>query len=257
MIGEEIKCEIERLIQDLSKAKYAYVYEHASAFSLNDSQKKALVEFKDINVKNLYNSVYTRALKVVKAFVPDRYQDFICLYNNPNRKKDFDLASYDISLGLADITKFMKENEYYRQMYTLLELQEGILKSIIPTLDSKLFDIHGEIQYSFFMQELDVAEHLLKNKFVRASGAIAGVALEAHLKSVCQNKNIKITKRDDLSKYNDYLKAAGVINQTTWRKIQYLTDIRNSCDHKRDDDPSREQVEELINGTKKIISEVL
>ena len=98
--------------------------------------------------------------------------------------------------------------------------------------------------------------NLLKNKFIRAAGAMCGVVLEGHLKSVCIQHEIKITKKDDLSKYNDYLKNCGIIKQTSWRKIQYLTDIRNSCDHKRDVEPTADQVLELINGTKQIIAEV-
>ncbi|MCM1294491.1 MAG: HEPN domain-containing protein [Muribaculaceae bacterium] len=254
---KEIKDELHALLHDFADVKHAYVYQHMSAFVIDDDNKNALRKLKNVNIPHRYHSVYTRALKAVKVFIPDRYQDFIYLYANPNRKKDFSLDSYDISLGLTGITKTIQEEAYIRQMYTLLDLQEGILRSILPTLDSKLFDIQGEIQYELFMRELDAAEHLLKNKFVRAAGAMAGVALEAHLKSVCLNRNIKITKRDDLSKYNDYLKSESIIDQPKWRKIQYLTDIRNACDHKRDAEPTKEQVAELINGTKQIISEVL
>jgi len=47
------------------------------------------------------------------------------------------------------------------------------------------------------------------------------------------------------------LKTASIIDQQTWRFIQHLADIRNTCDHK-EKDPTKESVHDLIEGVKKI-----
>jgi hypothetical protein len=39
-----------------------------------------------------------------------------------------------------------------------------------------------------------------------------------------------------------------VIDTPVWRKISFLADLRNLCSHKKDAEPTKEQVEELIQG---------
>jgi len=38
-----------------------------------------------------------------------------------------------------------------------------------------------------------------------------------------------------------------------WRFIQHLADIRNLCDHSKADEPTAEQVDDLVKGVGKII----
>ena len=96
-----------------------------------------------------------------------------------------------------------------------------------------------------------------KKGFVRGAGAIAGVVLEGHLATVCANHQIAVGKNATISKLNDALKSADVIDQATWRFIQHLGDLRNLCDHKRGPDPAIEQMQELIAGTRKLTKTVL
>lgn len=55
-----------------------------------------------------------------------------------------------------------------------------------------------------------------------------------------------------ISDLNDTLKNAGVIEVATWRFIQHLADLRNLCDHKKDRDPTAQEITELIDGVAKI-----
>ena len=259
MFKEELKAEIKDLIDSYEILQYAYVLQNAEAFDFDgEFPKEEQDKLKKINVPEKYHQYYVKALRLIRIVIPEREIDFINLNNNAQRmrSKDFDIDSYDLTLGIQGISKSGYSDMYKRQTAILLRQQQYILKSALNIIDSKIYDLQGELQYDMFMHELDAAEHLLKNKFIRAAGAMCGVVLEGHLKSVCIQHEIKITKKDDLSKYNDYLKNCGIIKQTSWRKIQYLTDIRNSCDHKRDVEPTADQVLELINGTKQIIAEV-
>jgi hypothetical protein len=103
--------------------------------------------------------------------------------------------------------------------------------------------------------EIESARLLKKNGFLRAAGAVAGVVIEKHLAQVCQNHNsVKITKqRPTIADFNDALKMADVIDTPRWRSIQHLGDLRNLCDHNKDREPKPDEVDDLLDGTEKII----
>jgi hypothetical protein len=82
---------------------------------------------------------------------------------------------------------------------------------------------------------------------------VAGVVLEKHLAQVCENHSLKITKRKPIiNDFNQTLKDASAIETETWRFIQFLADIRNSCDHNKKTEPTEASVSELIAGVGKI-----
>jgi hypothetical protein len=98
---------------------------------------------------------------------------------------------------------------------------------------------------------------LLKNKFFRPAGAVAGVVLEKHLHQVCDDHKIKITKKNPgISDLNELLKVNNIIEVPQWRHISMLADIRNVCDHHKGAEPSLEQVTDLINGVEKVIKTI-
>ena len=60
---------------------------------------------------------------------------------------------------------------------------------------------------------------------------------------------MKIAKKNPtIADLNDPLKAASVIDTPAWRKISFLADLRNLCSHKKDAEPTKDQVEDLIQG---------
>jgi hypothetical protein len=134
----------------------------------------------------------------------------------------------------------------------LMEQQLQIVKAAKSRFESSLFDIKAMAQADLFSNELDAATELNRVGFARGAGAIAGVVLEGHLATVCQTHSVSIAKKKPtLSDFYEALKAANVIDQVTWRFIQHLGDIRNMCDHKGKD-PTKDQVGDLIEGTRKI-----
>jgi hypothetical protein len=56
-----------------------------------------------------------------------------------------------------------------------------------------------------------------------------------------------------ISKLNDLLKNAGIYDLVQWRKVQWMGDIRNSCDHARTAEPNKQDVEDLIGEVRKFI----
>jgi len=84
---------------------------------------------------------------------------------------------------------------------------------------------------------------------LRAAGAVVGVVIEGHLQKVASAHGIKIAKKHPtIADLNATLKAASIVDTAAWRKISYLADLRNLCSHKKDAEPTKPQIEELIQG---------
>ena len=97
---------------------------------------------------------------------------------------------------------------------------------------------------------------LIRNKFIRAGGAVAGVVLEKHLAVVCDNHNLKLIKKyPTINDFNELLKDNNVIDIPQWRFIQHLGDLRNLCDHNKSKEPSPQDVTDLVDGVKRNIKE--
>lgn len=113
------------------------------------------------------------------------------------------------------------------------------------------------MQADLFDSEVEVSKELNKKGFHRAAGVICGVVIEKHLRHVCENHKITIVKKHlTIADFNDLLKTNETIEVATWRFIQRLGDIRNLCGHNKEREPTKEEVEELLLGTEKIIKKI-
>jgi hypothetical protein len=198
-----------------------------------------------------YQRWYTKALKVVSSLAPDRHAEFRSYYEVDPKRKSLGYGTYVIQ----DYLKGIVPNEYNypdfdirKQLLTCFFNQLTILKSVEVRVDSVLANIEGELYAEIQDNEVAVARQLAKVS-VRAAGALVGVVIEGHLQKVAALHGVKISKKTPtIADLNDPLKAASIIDTPTWRKIGFLADIRNLCSHKKEADPTKQQVEELIQG---------
>jgi hypothetical protein len=212
--------------------------------------------------KETYQSWYSKAKAVVKQVLPDRLSDFVSYYEKPKARKDITYANYKIEdylQGLVVTRGYDKEKVVgLDAAIPQFEQQFAILKSAEGRFESSLYDIHQVVQADLFDSDLEAAEELAKKKFRRASGAMAGVVLERHLAQVCENHQIKVSKRHPtISDLNDALKDADVIDISQWRFVQHLADIRNLCDHNKASEPTLDQVNDLLAGVRKVTKTLL
>ncbi|CAB3651852.1 hypothetical protein LMG24238_01189 [Paraburkholderia sediminicola] len=198
-----------------------------------------------------YQRWYSKSLKVIETLASDRYPEFRGYYEIDPKRKSLGYATYVIQDYLKNVipNKYDYPNFDARsQVLKCFFNQITILHSIEERVDSVLGDMAGELYAEFQDDEVAVARQLAKIS-ARAAGALAGVLIEGHLQKVAQAHSIKIAKKNPtIADLNDPLKTASVIDVPVWRKISYLADLRNLCSHKKDLEPTKDQVEELIQG---------
>jgi hypothetical protein len=219
-----------------------------------DKTEEKIKELPDFNSK--YQSWYSEALILIKQILPDRLDDFIRHYEAPKQRKEVNFSNYTIEDHLRCLVVTRNNVKLFGSEAAIARFaqQIAIVKSVYSRFSSTLFDIRQLVQADMFDSELDAAKELANKGFRRAAGALAGVVLEHHLFQICENHNIKVQKIDpSISELNDILKKEEVIETPVWRNIQYLGDIRNLCDHDKKNEPTQEQIDDLLAGTMKII----
>lgn len=205
-----------------------------------------------------YQTWYSEALDCLKQLLPSRVDDFISYYLPAKNRKDIKYDNYTVRdyLDGLRVTRGWEQEVVVDSKAAIPKFQQQleIVKALKKRFKSSLFDIQTLAQADIFDNELDAASELNKKGFNRAAGAVAGVVLEGHLNTVCDRHKVKVAKKNPtISDFNDALKNAGVIEVAVWRKIQFLGDIRNKCDHKKTVDPTQDEIEELIDGVRKYV----
>ena len=240
--SEELKKELKEII-----AQGIKLYE---AIDINE---KGISKDLSYFVSN-YEIWYSKALCVIKQLMPDRLNDFVLLYKNEKRK-GLTLSTYTISDALRTIRSTEGYYGPHSARYCVFS-QVNMVQSCFDSFDNKIFEIQNILQADIFDSEIDSAKHLLKKGFLRAAGAICGVIIEKHFSEVCKNHSITMKKKSPtIADFNDALKD-NVYDTIEWRRIQRFGDLRNLCDHNKDREPTKEEVDELICGTERVIKTI-
>ena len=228
--------------------------------------EKALGDNGDVDaLKNLpafgvsYEAWYSEGIAVIKVLLPDRLQDFKDHYEIPKGRKEITNSTYRIQDALKDISisRYGDVIADSKSAVSHFQQQVAILMAARRRFESSLFEIKQLVQADLFDGEIAAARELLKNKFLRAAGAIAGVVLEKHLREVCGAHKISITKKNPgIGDLNELLKSNSVIDIPQWRFISMLADIRNICDHNKQKEPTQEQVSDLVDGADKALKTI-
>ena len=256
---DELSKDLDRLIGQGTLLYFAMV---DAIGNLSEESKQAFSKHKIKlpDFKAEYDTWYSESLRVIKQLVPERLDDFVKQYKNEKRK-EIDYLTYGISDYLIDLKTtrgFLKEDTVDRSAaLPKMQNQNSILNSAKARFKSSLFDIQEVMQADIFDSELDAAKELCKKGFIRGAGAIAGVVLETHLAHVSAQHDLKSRKKNStISDLNQILKDNEIIDLPKWRFIQHLGDLRNLCDHKKERDPTKNDISELIEGVGKVIKTV-
>lgn len=249
------KEDLQSLIERGKLLLYGLYNEFSSVVKLDKETKERI---KKLSFKKNYNSWYNESLAVIKQLMPDRLDDFIAYYKQPKRKV-YNYETYTISDYLVGLIKKYGGKPIFEpsSIITKYEQQFMIVESLTKRFDSSLYDIKQLVQADMFDSEIDAAKELNKKGFHRAAGAICGVVIEKHLHGICETRGIAISKKNPaINDFNELLKNNDVIDIPTWRLIQRLGDLRNLCDHNKTEEPTKENISDLIDGTDKIIKTI-
>ena len=228
--------------------------------------KNALLKFASntddtIEFGSNYQLWYSKAIKIVEALAPERLVEFKSYYLIDPKRKQLSAETYTIQDYVKGIgartgvynTPLWDVNNCV-QVRVMNQIQ--ILASLETRIDSVIQDVTGHLFSELQDKELEAASQLMKIN-VRAAGALAGVVLERHLQRVAKSHGITLRKKAPaISDLNDPLKEKSVYGIPIWRKIQYLADLRNICSHQKSDEPTKEQVKELLDGVNSIVKTV-
>lgn len=210
--------------------------------------------------KSEYEAWYSESVALLRQLLPDRVDNFRSLYEKPKNRKSIQYGNYviqDYMQGLRVTNGFGDVVVDSSAAVPQLRQQLAILKAARRRFDSSLFEIKQLVQADLLDSEIDGAKELLKANFIRAAGTVAGVVLEKHLRQVCDDHEIKITKKHPtIGDFNELLKNNSVIEVPEWRHISMLADIRNLCTHDKKTEPISTQVTDLIDGTIKVIKTI-
>lgn len=260
--------ELTRLIEQGDKLHMAMQYAcHPKEFKA--SLKKALDDDDEETKKFLdrlpnftseYQAWYSEAQAVIKQVLPDRLADFVSYYEYPRARKDITFQNYMIrdylqglritgSLGEIVAGRSAAIPEFVQQL--------NLVKAAKDTLSSTLLDLKAILQADLFDSEIETAAALAKAGYLRAAGAICGVVLEKHLRHICDLHGLTVKKKDPgISDLSQLLRDAAVTTVPQWRFIQHLADIRNICDHAKGREPAKEEIDDLVMGSERVLKTV-
>lgn len=251
----------ELIVESISRYAYGDEYDEAILKAFKGDKKKAK-EYIDLipDFKESYQSWYSECIPLLKQLLPDRLSDFIRLYEKPKGRKDIGFENYRIEDALQGLRVTRYGSEVVADVKSAIphvKQQLAIINALKDRFESSLYDMRQLVHADLLDSELDAARELLKHKFIRAAGAVAGVVLERHLLDVCTARGIAIAKKNPtIADLNDKLRDAAVIGTPEWRFNQHLADIRNLCDHNKQKEPSADQATDLIDGVAKVTKTV-
>ena len=189
---------------------------------------------------SLYQKWYSATLELTDSYLTeDRKEEFKNKYNRVINYLQFK-SSYSAN-----------KKEFIQEFIDEFDIQRGILLGILEVIEVKKMDLRKLISADFVETELDEAELLFKHKFTRAAGALVGVALEKHLKTMCHLNNISYKPKATIDPLATELYRTDYLDIAELKKVQHLASIRNKCDHS--EEITKEEVKELIDETKKFI----
>lgn len=207
------------------------------------------------NIRNFqenYQAWYSEALSCIETLLPQRFDDFVGFYAPESKRKGLDLTSYCIRDYLLGVSTFDIGEEFILKVFFQ---QTALLSGAQRVFESEIFQIRRVLEADLYQDELSAAQDLNKKGFRRAAGAMAGVVLETRLKKSAQVSSINLKKKPTIGSLNDSLRNKDVFDAVVHSRIKVLADLRALCDHDKDREPSRDEVEELIAGVKRILGE--
>lgn len=191
-----------------------------------------------------YEVWYNISETLVSEYIPNRLDDFKQHY------KDFKERLLLQKKARGDTRKVLNAQ------YGDFDSQRGILQSIPSKVRIEELRVRKQISQEISQGELDKARNLFDEGETRASGVIAGVALERYLLMYCENREVEYKYNDGIAALSQKLyEDDGVeeVDSSTDKHLQHLASIRAKCAHANEENPKEEEVRRLIEDSEDFI----
>lgn len=193
-----------------------------------------------------YQKWYNSAHQLIKEYIPEKEQEFVTHYEDERT-----------SMGVVDMLQLRSAwwigiyHPREKRFVDAFEIQRSILLSVPDVAEIKEFNLRRLISADVAKTEIEQAEVLLASGFERAAGSIAGIALELHLKTLCDVNGVSYKPKDTIDPLATALYKAGILDITEYKRIQFLASIRNKCSHPNP--VLSTEIKNLIEEVKKLI----
>jgi hypothetical protein len=130
----------------------------------------------------------------------------------------------------------------------------GILTAAKEDIENGYLNgLFGIISAEIFSDFLDMADHLLEEKYKDPAAIVVGISLEAHLKHLCKKNAIETSiidtngniKHKKASVLNNDLCKAGIYNKLEEKMITAWIDLRNKAAHGQFSEYTIDQVKNM------------
>lgn len=154
------------------------------------------------------------------------------------------------------------KNSVNKTEVSSVEAGKGLLASIKTEIEKGwIKSIKELISAEIFTDFLEMAEHLLQEKYEHPAAVMIGSVLEEHLRNLCQKFSIQITEGKNgkhLSKKADLLNSEltriNVYNKLDQKNVTAWLDLRNKAAHGKYDEYNIQQVQLMHNGVSEFIA---
>lgn len=138
------------------------------------------------------------------------------------------------------------------------ERAKGILQAVREDiLSGYLTDVKALIAAEVFADFLDMADHLLECGYKDPAASLCGAVLEDGLRRIASNAGITLKPIEGLNSLNSKCAKAGVYSELLHRRVQVWTNIRNSADHGKFNEYSRQDVQDMLKGVRQLLEDHL
>jgi hypothetical protein len=203
-----------------------------------------------------YEAWYTKALPVVQKQIPERLEDFVSAYKR-NRSAAVNESTYTIQdylLGIKANPSSKADFNYALLGQRLILRQVGILSSLLRSKHVSERTPDALLMAEFYNRALDQAQELFGTGEYAPAGVVAGALLENYLKWLWRRRNVRVDEKQvSLAEMNDFLYKFQTYKHTTMIRIQGLIPLAESCLDLQKKNPSKEDIEELIGGLRKVL----
>jgi len=167
---------------------------------------------------------------------------------------------------------FGREHTYYKEFSDKcsdvtpykVETGLGILKAIRDELAGGWIETtRGLLSAEVFADFLDMANHLLEEKYKDPSAVLVGGVVEEHLRQLAAAKGIPVEESRGghmLPRKADALNAdltkAGVYNKLDQKQVTAWLDLRNKAAHAKYGEYGEEQVRLMLEGVRQFVARV-